>query len=114
MLAVLFAGALAIPLAAAARPAAHSALTLSLSSPRTSFGHAVVLSGRLSGGHVAGRTVVVDATPYGDASAHRVATATTNARGDWRVAVHPRIQTTYRAGAAGAASARVTVGVEPA
>ena len=109
----LFVAALALPLAAAAaHPGGHSSLTLTTASPRSLYGHAVILSGRLSGELSAGRPVIVEATPYGGAP-HRLAAVTTGPGGTWQLAVRPRIQTTYLASAAGAASARLTLGVEP-
>ena len=113
-LVALVVGALALPIAAAARPPAHFGLTATLSAPRAVYGHALVLSGRLDGSDNAGRKVTVAAWPYGVATPTHLATVRTDARGGWRLAVRPRIQTTYEARAAGAASVRLTAGVAPA
>ena len=105
---------LALPLAAAAQPGTSSALTLSVSSSQAVYGHPVLLSGRLSGSHAAGRAVALDAWPYGAAAAHRLAVVTTDGGGAWTYRAHPAIQTAYQANGPGAMSARVTVGVHPA
>jgi len=61
-----------------------------------------------------GKTVTVDARPYGRSAPTRVASLTTGSGGTWRLRVAPRIATTYQAHfGLTEASARVTVGVKP-
>ena len=72
-----------------------------------------MLSGRLTGGTVAGRTVVIDARPYGTSAPHAVAVVSTGPGGKWSYRVNPTIQTSYDAHAAGTKSLGATVGVAP-
>jgi hypothetical protein len=104
---------LAIAPSAAAGATARQTLSMSVSSHRVLFGHSAALVGRLHGGLVAGRTVVIDARPYGRSAPHRLAAVTTGAGGAFSYRIQPTIQTTYTAHAAGTASAPVTVGVAP-
>ena len=106
-------GLTALQVAVAAEAAGTPALTLHVSSPRVLYGHGVTLSGRLTGGIVAGRTVVIDARPYGTSAPHAVAVVSTGLSGKWSYRVNPTIQTSYDAHAAGTDSPGVTVGVAP-
>ncbi len=106
-------GLAALQVAVAAEAATTPTLTLHVSSPRVLYGHGVTLSGRLAGGIVAGRTVVIDARPYGTSAPHAVAVVSTGLGGKWSYRVNPTIQTSYDAHAAGTKSLGITVGVAP-
>ena len=106
-------GLAALTVAAAAQAGTSSSLTLSASSPRVLYGHGVMLSGRLSGGLVAGKTVIIEARPYGTSAPHPVAAVSTRRSGAWSYRVNPTIQTSYEAHVAGTKSPGATVGVAP-
>jgi hypothetical protein len=101
ILVALAAAALLLPAAVqAAKPPKHPAkLTLSATPPRVTFGRSTTLAGMLTGGKKAGGvTVVVQADAYPlDGSYADVATAVTDANGDWHVALAPTALTRYRA-----------------
>jgi hypothetical protein len=86
---------------------------MSVSSPKVLYGHSVTLTGRLTGGLVAGRKVTVDAWPYGASSPHRAATTSTNVNGAYSFKLNPKIQTTYQAHTGRTMSTKLTVGVSP-
>ncbi len=96
MLALLV-GLAALQVVAAAAAGTSPSLTLLASSPRVLYGHGVTLSGRLTGGVVAGKTVVIDARPYGTSAPHPVAAVSTSLAGRWSYRVNPTIQTSYEA-----------------
>jgi hypothetical protein len=110
---VLLVGLAALSVVAAAQADTPSSLTLSPSSPRVLYGHGVTLSGRLRGGSVAGKTVIIDARPYGTSAPHPVAAVSTGPSGAWSYRVNPTIQTSYEARVAGTKSPGATVGVAP-
>jgi len=114
LIAVVVAGALLVPFAAAARPGSTSALTMKVSTHKVLYGHHVVLSGRLWGRDHAGRQLTVDARAYGASAPHVVAVLRTDATGRWSFAPRPRIQTSYQARAGAITGPRVTIGVAPA
>jgi len=103
-----------IPLAVGARTGSPSALTMKVSSYKVLYGHRVLVSGRLWGADHAGRTVVVDARPYGASAPHRAATVVTDTAGRWQFLAGPKIQTRYTAHAGKTIGRSVTIGVEPA
>lgn len=112
-LAFLLTGLVLVPSAMAARASTPQALSMNASSHRALYGHMVTLAGRLRGGLTAGRTITVDAWPYGASAPHLAATAHTNANGVFAVKVDPRIQTMYQAHARSTSSPQVTVGIAP-
>jgi hypothetical protein len=111
--AILLTGLVLVPSAMAAGAGAPQTLSLGPTSTKVLYGHGVILTGRLSGGLVAGRKVTVDARPYGASAPHVAATAFTNVNGAFIVKVRPRIETTYQAHAGPVMSSKLTVGVSP-
>jgi hypothetical protein len=84
---------------AAKPPKQPAKLTLAANPARVTFGSATTLSGKLTGGRTAaGQAVTVQADAYPiDGHYVDVATATTDANGDWHVAQTPAALTRYRA-----------------
>lgn len=109
----LLVGIAALQVVAAAAAGTSPSLTLVASSPRVLYGHGVTVSGRLSGGVVAGKTVIIDARPYGTSAPHPVAAVSTGPSGRWSYRVNPTIQTSYDAHVGGTRSPGATVGVAP-
>ncbi len=109
----LFVGLAALQVVAAAAAGNPPSLTLLVSSPRVLYGHGVTLSGRLAGKAVAGKTVVIDARPYGTSAPHPVAAVSTSLAGRWSYRVNPTIQTSYEARVGATRSPGATVGVAP-
>jgi hypothetical protein len=109
----LLAGLAIIPSAVAARADTSSALSLSVSTHKVLYSHKVVLSGMLTGKSVAGRSITIEAWPYGDSSPHVVGTVRTDKTGMWMLRAKPGIQTSYRARLGSTMSERVVVGVAP-
>ncbi len=112
MLALLI-GFAALQVVAAAQAGTSPSLTLVASSPRVLYGHGVTLSGRLTGGSVAGKTVIIDARPYGASAPHPVAAISTGPTGRWSYRVNPTIQTSYQTHVGRTRSPGATVGVAP-
>jgi hypothetical protein len=73
------------------------------------FGHSVVLTGSFK----SGRSVTLYAQPYGAPAFTPVSTLRTDSRGGWKLTVHPRIGTSYRAVSRTAKSPTIAVGVRP-
>jgi hypothetical protein len=86
---------------------------MSVSSHKALYSYRVTLSGKLSGGLVAGRSVKIDAWPYGSSAPYLVSTVRTNRTGVWSLRVKPRLQTTYQAHAGSISGPPVIVGVAP-
>lgn len=103
----------AIPSAAGAPAGSPATLSLQVSSHKVLFAHGVTVSGKLSGGLVAGRAVLINAWPYGKSAPQAVATVETNVNGQWSFRVKPGIQTIYQARVGHVLSPEVTIGVEP-
>ena len=80
----------------AAKPAPGT-LTIAADHANVKFGAGVNLSGKLTGSNVSGRTVRVQEDVYPLSSFSNTGTATTNATGDWTLAVKPTANTRYRA-----------------
>jgi hypothetical protein len=114
LIAVVVAGVLLAPLAAAARPGGPSAMTVKVSTHKVLYGHRVVLRGRLWGRDHAGRKVTIDARAYGASAPRVLAVVSTDATGRWSFGARPRIQTAYQAHAGATAGPRMTIGVAPA
>jgi hypothetical protein len=113
-LALLLATGLAlVPAALAVRAATPQTLSTAVSSHRVLYGHHLSISGRLRGGLVAGRTVTIDAWPYGSSAPHRLAAVSTNVSGAFAYRVAPTVQTTYQAHAGPAVGPKITIGVVP-
>jgi hypothetical protein len=110
---VLLVGLAVASTAASAQAGTSPSLTLFASSPKVLYGHGVTLSGRLSGGVVAGKTVVIDARPYGASAPHAVAAVSSGPSGTWSYRVNPTIQTSYSAHVGRTRSPGATVGVAP-
>ena len=73
------------------------------------FGHSVVLTGSFK----TGRSVTMYARPYGASAFAPVSTLRTDSNGGWKLTVHPRIGTSYRAVSRTATSPTIAVGVRP-
>jgi len=97
----------------AAKPAPGT-LTIAADHAKVKFGAAVTLSGKLGGSNVAGRTVHVQEDVYPLSSFANAGSATTNATGDWSLAVKPTANTRYRANSGKTDSPTVDVMVRPA
>jgi hypothetical protein len=106
-------GLAALLMVAGAQAGTSPSLTLHASSPRVLYGHGVTLSGRVTGGVVAGKTVVIDARPYGTSAPHPVAAVSTTPAGTWSYRMNPTIQTSYQAHIGAMQSPGATVGVAP-
>ena len=78
------------------------------------FGAGVNLSGKLGGSNVSGRSVRVQEDVYPLSAFSNTGNATTNATGDWTLAVKPTANTRYRANSGKADSPTVDVMVRPA
>ncbi len=89
------------------------AVTIKSSGFRVVAGNFVTLSGVLTGAQP-GVVVTIYGQSFGSSSNAQVATVLTGGGGTWSYAARPRIQTTYQAGANGATSTTVTIGVQPA
>jgi hypothetical protein len=97
----------------AAKPA-PGALTIAADHANVKFGAGVTLSGKLTGSNVSGRAVRVQQDVYPLSSFGNAGSATTNAAGDWSLAVKPTANTRYRASAGKTDSPTVDVLVRPA
>ena len=97
----------------AAKPAPGT-LTIAADHAKVKFGASVTLSGKLGGANVSGRAVKVEQDVYPLSSFSTVGTATTNATGDWSLAVKPTANTRYRASSGKTDSPTVDVMVRPA
>jgi hypothetical protein len=97
----------------AAKPA-PDALTIAADHANVKFGAGVTLSGKLTGSNVSGRTVRVQEDVYPLGSFGNTGSATTNATGDWSLAVKPTANTRYRASSGKIDSPTVDVLVRPA
>jgi hypothetical protein len=111
---VFLAGLALIPPALAASTRSQASLSFNTSSFRVLYGHAMTLSGRLSGTHAAGRAISINAWPYGRSAPVRVAVVRTGSDGRWTYQAVPRIRTTYWATAGPTTSRKLVVGVAPA
>src|SRR3954451_12338120 len=97
----------------AAKPAPGT-LTIAADHANVKFGAGVTLSGKLSGSNVSGRSVRVEQDVYPLGAFANAGSATTNATGDWSLAVKPTANTRYRASAGKTDSPTVDVMVRPA
>lgn len=97
----------------AAKPA-QGTLSIAADHANVKFGAGVILSGKLTGSNVAGRTVRVQDDVYPLSSFNNTGSATTNATGDWSLAVKPTANTRYRANVGKTNSPTVDVLVRPA
>ena len=97
----------------AAKPAPGT-LTIAADHANVKFGARVTLSGKLAGSNISGRTVRVQEDVYPLSSFSNTGTATTNATGDWSLAVKPTASTRYRANVGKVDSPTVDVLVHPA
>jgi hypothetical protein len=97
----------------AAKPAPGS-LTIAADHANVRFGAGVTLSGKLGGPNVSGRSVRVEEDVYPLGSFGNTGSATTNATGDWSLAVKPAANTRYRASSGKVDSPAVDVMVHPA
>jgi hypothetical protein len=91
--------------------------TLSITATPTTvkFGGTVNLAGKLTGSNVDGRNVRVEQDVFPvDSFAGNAGNATTNATGDWTLAVKPTANTRYRASQGNTESPTVDVLVKPA
>jgi hypothetical protein len=93
-------------------PGPTAGLSIAAQPNPTVFQRATVISGRLRGPGNAGRTVVLreDAFPFGTA-VESVATATTDANGDYSFTRHPARNTSYQAVVGSTASSTTVVNV---
>jgi hypothetical protein len=97
----------------AAKPAPGT-LTIAADHASVKFGAGVNLTGKLGGPNVSGRTVRVQDDVYPLNSFNNAGSATTNATGDWSLAVKPTANTRYRANSGKVDSPTVDVMVRPA
>jgi hypothetical protein len=102
-----------------AMPAALSAqqgqtLTLTAAPTAVKFGGSITLSGKLSGPNVDGRNVRIERDVLPLDSFENAGNVTTNATGDWSLAVKPDANARYRASVANTDSAPVDVTVRAA
>jgi len=97
----------------AAKPA-PSTLTIAASDTSVKFGAGATLSGKLGGSNVSGRSIRVQEDVYPLSSFTNTGSATTNATGDWSLAVKPTANTRYRANVGKTNSPTVDVFVRPA
>jgi hypothetical protein len=88
-------------------------LTLAAQPNPVVFGRSVTLSGKLTGPNNDAKTVNVEADPFPYDSFSTVASATTNATGDYSLTQKPTVNTRYRARQGGNESAIETVLVRP-
>ena len=107
-------GVVAITSAGEAAKPAPDTLTIAADHANVKFGAGVTLSGKLGGSNVSGRTVRVQEDVYPLSSFSNTGSATTNATGDWSLAVKPTANTRYRAGSGKVDSPTVDVMVRPA
>jgi hypothetical protein len=106
--------AMAITSAGEAAKPAPGTLTIAADHANVKFGAGVTLSGKLSGSNVSGRSVRVEQDVYPLNAFTNAGSATTNATGDWSLAVKPTANTRYRASAGKVDSPTVDVLVRPA
>jgi hypothetical protein len=112
---VISAAALAVLVAPSAQGApTPQTLTISASATTVKFGGTVTLSGKLAGGKFDGRSVTVREDPFPVGSFANAGNATTNATGDWSLALKPASNTRYQARSGKADSPPVDVMVRPA
>ena len=109
----------AAALAALVAPSAHGAptpqtLTMSPSATTVKFGGSVTLSGKLAGGKIDAKNVTVRQDPFPIDGFANAGSATTNATGDWSLAVKPTVNTRFQARSGKADSPAVDVMVRPA
>ena len=97
----------------AAKPAPGT-LTIAADHASVKFGAGVNLSGKLGGSNVSGRSVRVQEDVYPLSAFSNTGSATTNATGDWTLAVKPTANTRYRANSGKVDSPTVDVMVRPA
>ena len=109
---------LAVLAAIAAPPAfgapAPQTLTLGASATTVKFGTTVTLSGKLAGGSIDRKNVTVREDPFPVGAFGNAGSATTNATGDWSLAVNPFANTRYLARSGKADSPTLDVMVRPA
>jgi hypothetical protein len=95
-------------------PGGSGNLTLAGQPGTVVFGRAVRLSGKLTGPNNAGRNVNVQGDPFPFDNFGNVASATTNASGDYSVTQRPTVNTRYQARSGNEQSGIVTIRVRPA
>jgi hypothetical protein len=113
LIAVAGLAALAVPVAQAAKPAPGT-LTIAAAPTTVTFGGSVTLSGKLAGSNSDGRMIRVEQDPLPLDSFADAGSATTNAAGDWTLAVKPAANTRYRASSGNVDSPTLDVAVRPA
>lgn len=89
-------------------------LTLSASAEIVKFGRSVTLSGKLTGPKSDGKSVTLREDSFPFDAFDNVATATTDANGDFAFTRTPTVNTHYQARQGGEESAVITVSVKPA
>ena len=97
----------------AAKPAPGT-LTIAAGKANVKFGATVTLSGKLGGSNISSRSVRVQEDVYPLSAFSNSGSATTNATGDWSLAVKPTASTRYRANSGKVDSPTVDVLVHPA
>jgi hypothetical protein len=106
-------GALALPVNLAAKPAPRT-LSIAAAPAKVKFGGSITLSGKLSGTNADGRTIRIEQDAFPLDAFDNAGNATTNATGDWSLAVTPGSNTRYRASSGNVDSPTVDVMVRPA
>lgn len=94
-------------------PAGGGKLTLAATPNPIKYGSLVTLSGRLNGANNGGQAVSLQSDPFPFATFKNVATATTNATGDYSLTQKPLVNTHYQTTQGGNASGIVAVLVRP-
>lgn len=94
-------------------PPGGGKLTLAAAPNPVKYGSLVTLSGRLTGANNAGQTITLQSDPFPFAMFKNVATATTNATGDYSLTQKPPVNTLYQATQGGNVSGRITELVSP-
>ncbi len=88
-------------------------LTLTATPNPVKYGSAVTLAGKLNGANNGGQTVTLRSDPFPFATFKNVATATTNATGDYSLTQKPLVNTHYQTTQGGNTSGIVAVLVRP-
>ena len=95
------------------KPGAGGKLTLAATPNPVKYGSAVTLSGKLNGANNNGQAVTLQADPFPFDVFKNVASATTNATGDYQATQKPTVNTRYLAKQGSNTTAPVTVLVRP-
>jgi len=104
----------ALPAVALGQQGQPGNLTISASADTVKFGRSVTLSGKLTGPKSDGKSITLREDPFPFDAFDNVATATTDANGDYAFTRTPTVNTRYQARQGGEESEVITVSVRPA